>query len=77
MLSFSPYIVAAVFALAAPPSQACTGGALVAKDGSVISGRTLEFGVPLDSELVVYPVGSSFQGDTPKGANTGLKFTAK
>ena len=66
-----------VLALTASQSLACTGGALVATDGSVVSGRTLEFGVPLDSELVVYPAGTAFQGDTPKGANTGLKFEAK
>jgi len=67
----------AACALVASYSQACTGGGLVAKDGSVVTGRTLEFGVPLDSALLVYPAGSSFQGDTPKGPNTGVKFTSK
>ena len=30
-------------------ARACTGGALTAADGSVVVGRTLEFGKPLDS----------------------------
>ena len=77
MLSLFPFLAGAVFALAASYSHACTGGGLVATDGSVVSGRTLEFGVPLDSSLIVYPAGSTFQGDTPKGPGTGLKFTAK
>jgi choloylglycine hydrolase len=56
--------------------SACTGGALTAKDGGTVVGRTLEFGVPLDSNLVVWPAGSSFRGTTATG-NHGLAFTSK
>ena len=55
---------------------ACTGGALTAKDGSTVVGRTLEFGTSLNSQIVVWPQGSSFQGTTPSG-NDGIKFDAK
>jgi choloylglycine hydrolase len=55
---------------------ACTGGALTAKDGSTVVGRTLEFGTSLDSQIVVWPKGSEFTGTTPSG-NNGVKFTAK
>lgn len=58
------------------PARACTGGALIAKDGGVAVGRTLEFGKPLDSVLAVWPAGSEFQGLTPAGAN-GLKWKSK
>ena len=55
---------------------ACTGGALTAKDGSTVVGRTLEFGTSLNSQLVVWPQGSSFTGTTPTGDN-GIKFESK
>lgn len=58
------------------PALACTGGALIAKDGGVAVGRTLEFGEPLDSVLAVWPAGSEFTGETP-GGNNGLKWTSK
>ncbi|MFM8886514.1 MAG: linear amide C-N hydrolase, partial [Chthoniobacterales bacterium] len=58
------------------PVHACTGGALVAKDGGVAVGRTLEFGQPLDSVLAVWPAGSEFTGQTPTGP-TGLKWKSK
>ena len=58
------------------PARACTGGALIAKDGGVAVGRTLEFGQPLDSVLAVWPAGSEFTGTTSTGAN-GLKWKSK
>lgn len=59
----------------AVPVQACTGGALTAVDGSVVVGRTLEFGQPLDSRIAVWPAGSTFQGLSTQGA--GLTFQAR
>ena len=59
--------------LAGRSACGCTGTALVALDGSVAVGRTLEFGMPLDSHLVVHPRGSAFVGQTPNGA-PGLAF---
>lgn len=57
------------------PSIACTGIGLTSKDGAVAVGRTLEFGAPPESSLVVLPAGSEIQGQTPKG--DGMKFTTK
>lgn len=59
----------------APLSLACTGVGLTAKDNGVVVGRTLEFGAPPDSSIIVYPAGSEMQGRTPTGE--GLKFTTK
>jgi len=66
----------AAMLVANQPALACTGGALVAKDGGVAVGRTLEFGEPLNSVLAVWPAGSEFTGTTATG-NNGLKWTSK
>lgn len=55
--------------------SACTGAKLIAKDGSLVHGRTLEFGVVVDISTVVVPRGYSFTGTTPKGK--GLSYTSK
>jgi len=49
-------------------AEACTGGALTAADGSVVVGRTLEFGQPLDSQIAIWPAGSSISGTSTSGA---------
>jgi choloylglycine hydrolase len=77
----SPKIVPALLALGSllfvnAPVRACTGGALIARDGGVAVGRTLEFGQPLDSVLAIWPAGSEFTGVTSTGAN-GLKWKSK
>lgn len=59
------------------PSLACTGITLFAKDGSVVRGRTMEFGQPLDSEVILIPRGLSLAGSTPDGADNGLQWKAK
>lgn len=49
-------------------AKACTGGALTAADGSVVVGRTLEFGQPLDSQIAIWRAGSSFSSSSTNGA---------
>jgi choloylglycine hydrolase len=72
-----PAVLAVVSLLSAnQPALACTGGALIAKDGGVVVGRTLEFGKPLDSVMAIWPAGSEFTGTTSTGSN-GLKWTSK
>jgi len=61
--------------LGAGPVSSCTGGALTARDGSVVVGRTLEFGQPLDSQIAVWPAGSSIKGLSTRGA--GLTFRTR
>lgn len=56
-------------------ADACTGIKLIAKDGSLVHGRTLEFGVELDISSAVVPRGYSFKGTTPLGE--GLSYTSK
>lgn len=56
-------------------SEACTGIRLQAKDGSIVHGRTLEFGIQVDTSIVVVPRGYSFEGTTPNG--NGMKYQAK
>lgn len=56
-------------------SDACTGIKLVAKDGSLVHGRTLEFGVEVDLSLAVIPREYEFTGTTPQGP--GLTYRTK
>lgn len=55
--------------------DACTGIKLLAKDGAIIHGRTLEFGMKLDTSVVVVPRAFEFVGTTPLGV--GLKYQSK
>jgi len=55
--------------------EACTGVLLRPKDGSHVHGRTVEFGVFLDTSVVVVPRGTSFVGKTPIG--DGLSYQSK
>ncbi len=56
--------------------QACTGIKLVAGDGTVVYARTLEFGIDLDSNVLMVPRGYARTGTTPQGEN-GLAWTSK
>lgn len=69
------YLLALLVILVSPKLCACTGIKLVAKDGSIIHGRTLEFGVPLDTSIAVVPRGYRFIGTTTQGV--GLAYTTK
>ncbi len=53
----------------------CTGIMLKTKDGSVVHGRTVEFGIAIDTTVVVVPHGYQFVGQTPRG--DGLRYSAK
>lgn len=57
------------------PAEACTGIKLKAKDGAVVHGRTLEFGIKIDTSMAVIPRGYEFVGTTSKGP--GLAYIAK
>lgn len=46
---------------------ACTNIAVKAEDGSVVVGRTLEFGPPLNSNVISSPQGREFTSTTPDG----------
>lgn len=55
--------------------QACTGIKLRAKDGAIVHGRTLEFGVKVDTSIAVFPRGYAFQSTTPTGP--GYSYNSK
>ncbi|MDR3476533.1 MAG: choloylglycine hydrolase family protein [Gammaproteobacteria bacterium] len=55
---------------------ACTGIQLKAKDGSIINGRTVEFGLNLNLSGLVIPRNYRFQGTLPDGT-PGLTYTSK
>lgn len=64
------------FAQAASPGFACTGISLKAADGGAIRGRTLEFGFPLKSKVIVIPAGREFSGTLPDGSK-GLAYKSR
>ena len=66
---------AAVMLLGFSPASACTGCQITTKDNAVINGRTVEFGVFLDTSIVVVPRGYKFTGSTTLGE--GKKWTSK
>lgn len=67
---------ALVAASLAAPVQACTGISLKAGDGTIIRGRTLEFGAPVDSKVMVVPAGQKLHGTLPDGGQ-GLSYETK
>lgn len=54
-------------------ASACTGFFIKTKDGAVIRGRSLEFGVDLESRIVVIPRGRHYTGTTSTGTD-GLSW---
>jgi len=58
----------------APHAEACTGIRLIAVDGGVVPGRTLEFGFDLKSDVIVIPKGTTIVGSTPNGSH-GIYYT--
>jgi choloylglycine hydrolase len=66
----------AALAFAAAPAHACTGISLMAADGGAVRGRTLEFGFPLRSNVLVIPAGQEMSGTLPDGGK-GLTYTSR
>ncbi len=66
----------AAFASATTPGFACTGISLKSADGAAIRGRTLEFGFPMQSKVIVIPSGKELSGTLPDGGK-GLVYKSK
>ena len=64
------------FVFATTPGFACTGISLNATDGTMIRARTMEFGFPLSSNVIVIPAGTALSGTLPDG-KPGIGFTTK
>ena len=58
-----------------PMANACTGIQLQTKDGTYVSGRTLEFGIFFETSVIVVPREYEFTGQTTLG--DGKKWKAK
>ncbi len=56
--------------------QACTGVRVIAEDGSVVRGRTLEFAIDIHSDVIMIPRGYARVGTTPDGKE-GLTWKTK
>jgi choloylglycine hydrolase len=70
------YALVAAFTFATTPGFACTGISLNAKDGTMVRGRTMEFGFPLSSNVLVIPAGTALTGTLPDGKQ-GIGYTTK
>lgn len=71
-----PLAVALAFGASAIDAGACTGISLVAKDGSKVVARTVEWAAtPMQCGYVVAPRGHAHQSYTPSGDN-GLKYNS-
>ncbi len=68
-------IATVVMSIAISPASACTGVQIITKDHAAINGRTVEFGVFLDTSVVFVPRGYKFTGTTTLGP--GKKWTSK
>ncbi|MEJ0091996.1 MAG: choloylglycine hydrolase family protein [Methylocella sp.] len=68
--------ILAVILAFAPAAEACTGIRLIAADGGVVPGRTLEFGFDLQSDVVIIPKQTTITGSTPDGGK-GIAYTTK
>ena len=66
----------AAFASATTPGFACTGISLKSADGAAIRGRTLEFGFPMQSKVIVVPAGKELSGTLPDGGK-GLVYKSR
>lgn len=75
MLSRGIALTAVTALVASTSAQACTGLMLRNADGSIVHGRTVEFGIPLEFDLAVVPRGYNFVGQTPLG--DGKTWTSK
>jgi choloylglycine hydrolase len=68
--------LSAALIFATTPGFACTGISLKAADGAAIRGRTLEFGFPMQSNVLVVPAGKELSGTSPDGSK-GLTYTSR
>lgn len=80
MKKFNPFYALFIFTFlilnSTKISTACTDVRVIAKDGSVLSARSMEFGAAMDSRLVVRPQGTEFVSPSPENAK-GKSWTGK
>ncbi len=64
------------YTVLATQSFACTAFQLTSADGSIIYFRSMEFGFPFHSNVLIVPRGAQYIGATPDG-KPGMKWSAK
>jgi len=69
-------VVAALFTILSVEVFSCTAFQLTSQDGAIIYFRSMEFGLPLHSQVVVIPRHTQFTGTAPNG-QIGLKWVAQ
>jgi len=74
--TLTTWVLACQLLFATPAAHACTGITIKPRDGAIVFGRTLEFGMDLKSEILVIPRGMAYVGSTPSGA-PGLGWSSK
>ena len=75
---FFASVTALSMALTPVFSQACTSFLLKANDGGYVYGRTMEFGIPLKSALIVMPRNLQYEGIGVNGKpGTGLNWKTR
>ncbi len=55
----------------------CTGVRLIAENGAVVYGRTLEFGQSTESDIIIIPRNYAFVGTAPSGKPEGLQWKSR
>lgn len=74
-LCYSIFFTVLISSLIVQSATACTGIMLRNKDGTVVHGRTVEFGIIIPVDIVAVPRNYAFIGTTPRG--DGMKYTTK
>lgn len=74
LLSLFAFLLAAI--VPAGRSDACSVFRVTAKDGTIISGRTMEFGLDMNYAMIVVPRGKNFISPAPDN-RPGLKWKTK
>ena len=70
-------VVSLLLLIGSIDTNACTGIRLIAKDGGIVYGRSMEWGAfDLNTRVTIIPRGNTFKGLTPDG-NNGKQYVAK
>jgi choloylglycine hydrolase len=70
-------VLALCFLLVTDTARSCTGIRLKSSNGGIVYARTLEFGQPLDSKIILIPRRYRFHATAPSGKPEGLCWRAR
>jgi choloylglycine hydrolase len=59
------------------PAGACTSFQIKTQDGYVFYARTMEYGLAMESNVVIVPRGTQYQGTLPDGTSKGVSWAVK